>query len=197
VLGQKENEHAAGVLGAWLPRVQGVNQTLITDADRDGCEPIPDDRAVTDRGVRRTRADLRIIQVKYTSVVRWRAALWAALMGTSVVGVITGIRYSAPIAMLAALAGCLTAWNFDRLRTAKEFIYAPHAVACVVKEFNPLTSPDVVRITVASKLLQLATIPVPCALSVALNVGNCAAIESVFKAQDFRVAPGGLRWAPL
>lgn len=186
------------IAGGLFPAHLTTEVALVPDADVAGHEPLPDDRPVIDRGVRRTRADLRLVKIQYTSTTYRRIGSWLLTPATAT-AVAAGLARLAPnLAALIAIGAVACAFlTRTALWETKTLLYSPHAVACVAKEYHPRTTSEVVKLTVASKLLCLATLPIPAALALPVQAGSAYAVEAVFKCQDFQVVPGGLRWAAL
>lgn len=198
ILSPKEEKAAMSIAGALLPVHLTTEAAIVPDADIAGHEALPDDRPVIDRGVRRTRADLRLVKVQYASTSYRRIGSWL-LMPTVATALATGLLPFNPVISVLISLGAATGAYLTRtvLWETKTLLYSPHAVACVAKEYYPKTTSEVVKLTVASKLNCLSTLPIPAALALPVQAGTAFAIEAVFKSQDFQVVPGGLRWAAL
>lgn len=64
-------------------------------------------------------------------------------------------------------------------------VYCPHAVSCVVREYDEAVGEDVLVSTVGKRLSRLSTLPIPDRLAVNVTAGSRRVVEYLVKRQPF------------
>lgn len=156
----------------------------------------PDSRPVSHRGVKRTEADMRYIQVRGSCSPSWaRTVRYAFVAASLCLASLLVVPRARLLATLSPLALAAAEWTYRKTRKDISFTYVPHALTCVLTEYPLAATVDVAAHSINQKLMTLATLPTRDDQSYAVSVGTQAAAQAVIATRDFQLAPTGLPWA--